>query len=461
MSTDKAQYASLSQAAENAVQFARKAGAGAADAVVEANTEFRCDVLNGKVDKLKQAQQRGLGLRVIVDQRVAVVYTSDLRKASLEDLAARGVALARQSTPDEFAGLPEGPLAAADGNKLELYDEALVSLPVSRKIEMAQELERVALGYDPRIKRTDGCQVGSNVGSVHMASSNGGSTWYRGTSMFLYVNPLADDTAERQQSGNYFSVASALSRLETPEQVAREAGRRAVARVGAKPVATQKVPVILHPDIASNWLQNFFGAFSGEGVFKKTSYLTEKLGEAIASSLVTVVDDGAMPGGLGSAPFDGEGLPTRRNVLIDKGVCRQFVYDSYWARKAGTKSTGSAGRNYTGVPFISNNNLYIENGTTPLEDIIKGVERGFYMVDQGAFGYTPPTGNYSYQAAGFWIEKGAIAHPVQDITAASNTLEMLKNITRVGNDLRFNGSVNSPTLLIAEMTISGAGPGGS
>lgn len=461
MSTEKAHYESLSKAAEDAVRFARKAGSGAADAIVEANTEFRCDVLKDRVEKLKQAQQRGLGLRVIVDRCTAVVYTSDLRKASLENLAARGVALARQSTPDEFAGLPEDPLPKP-GDTLGLYDEAIVSLPVENKIAMALEMERIALGYDPRIKRTDDCRLSTNVGSTHLASSHGGSTWYRGTSMFLYVNPLAEDTAERQQSGAYFTGATALSRCESPEQVAREAGRRAMARIGARPVTTQKVPVILHPDIAANWLQNFYGALSGESVFKKTSYLTEKLGATIASPLVTVVDDGSMKGGLGSAPFDGEGVATRRNVLIDKGVCKQFVYDTYWARKAGAKSTGSAGRNYTGAPFIANHDLYIENGTTPPEEIIKGLDRGFYMVDQGAFGYTPPTGNYSYQAAGFWIEKGAIAYPVQDITAASNTLDMLANVTKVGNDLRFTGgSVNAPTLLIAEMTLSGAGPAGS
>jgi len=392
---------------------------------------------------------------------VAIVYTSDLRKASLEDLAARGVTLARQSTPDEFAGLPEGGLKAASAEGMKLFDEAIVSLPVAKKIEMALEMERVALGYDARIKRTDDCRMVTQIGSAHLASSHGGSVWYPRTSILLYVNPLADDTAERQQSGAYASTASALAECETPEQVAREAGRRAVARIGARPVATQKVPVILHPDIAGNWVQNFFGAFSGESVFKKTSYLTERLGETIASSLVTVIDDGTMPGGVSTAPFDGEGRPTARNVLIDKGVCKQFVYDTYWARRAGTRDTGSAGRTYNGAPFITSRNLYIANGTTPPEEIIKSVERGFYMVDQGAFGYTPPTGDYSYQAAGFWIEKGAIAHPVQDVTAASNTLDMLQNVTKVGNDLRFNGSVNAPTLLISEMTVSGAGAAGS
>lgn len=462
MSTDDKSMKELTRAAERAVQAAKQAGASAADALVESNTEFQSDVLEGRVEKLKQAQQRGLGLRVIVDRRVAVVYTSDLREASLKDLAGRAVALARQSTEDEFAALPQGPLTAAHAaGPLELYDEEVAALPAARKIDMAAEMERIVLGYDPRIKRTDGCSVRTNVGSTHMASTNGGSLAYRGTALFLYVNPLADDAGGRQQSGGYYTFARSLRRAETPEQVAKEAGRRAVERIGARPVPTQKVPVILHPDIAGNWLGSFFGALSGEGVFKKTSYLTEKLGETIASPLVTVIDDGTMVGGTATEPFDGDGLPTQRNVLIDRGVCKMFVYDDYWARKAGAASTGNAARSYTGVPFIGNRNLYIAKGESTPEEIRKSVDRGFLMVDQGAFGYNPTTGAYSYQAAGFWIEKGEIAHPVQEITVASTTLEMLKNIVKVGDDLRYNGSTNSPTLLISEMTISGTGPAGS
>jgi PmbA protein len=215
------------------------------------------------------------------------------------------------------------------------------------------------------------------------------------------------------------------------------------------------VPVILHPDVAARWLAHFFGALSGDQVFKRTSYLTGALGQPIGSPLVTVVDDGLLPGGVASAPFDGDGQPTRRNVLIEKGVCRMFVYDDYWARKAGSSSTGSAVRAHTGAPAIGHRNLYLENGTTPPEEIRRGVDRGLFMTDQGAFGYNGTTGAYSYQAGGLWIENGEVVHPVQEITVASTTLDMLQGVARVGNDLRFNGAVNSPTLLIAEMTISG------
>lgn len=462
MSRDAKEIRELSGVAERAVHHAVRAGAQQADALIEDSTEFRSDVHDGRLENLKQARSRGLGLRVLVDHKAALVYTSDFRDDALRDLASRGVALARQSTSDEFAGLAEGPLKPTQAEEpLQLYDEAVPALPTAKKIDMAIEMERVAKTYDKRITRTDGCSVITREGTAHLASSNGGVLSYRGTSVNLFVNPLADDAGGRQQSGWYGSSARSLARVETPEQVAREAARRAVERIGARSVPTQKVPVILHPDVAANWISNVFGAFSGEDVFKKTSFLTEKLGQKIATDLVTLVDDGVMPGGVATSPWDGDGQPTRRNVLIEKGVCKMFVYDTYWARKAGVHSTGNATRSYTSVPFIGSRNLYVENGTSTPEDIRRGVERGFYMVDQGAFGFNDTTGDYSYQAAGFWIEKGEIAHPVQEITVASSTLEMLQKIIKVGNDLKFNGSVNSPTLLISEMTISGAGAAGS
>jgi PmbA protein len=447
--------AALQSAAEKAVGLAIKAGAQQADALVESGNEFRVDVLQGNVENLKQAHTRGLGLRVFVDHRVALVYTSDLREKSLKDLASRAVGLAKKSTKDEFTGLPDTPpKPLGDVSELHLFDREVADMPTEKKIAMAKELEAAALGYDKRIKRTDGCTMRSNVGETFLASSLGPPLGYRGTAIGMFVNPLADD-GDKQQSGNYGEFKRAYHALGTPSAIGREAGKRAVDKVGARSVPTQKVPVILHPDIAADWLGNMFSAFSGEQAFKKVSYLTEKLGQPIASNLITVVDDGLLAGGVSTSPFDGEGVPTRRNVLVDQGVMKMFVYNTYWGRKAKAASTGNAARGYQGSPGIGNRNLHILNGTSTPDDIFKSVDRGFYMVDQGAFGYNQTTGAYSYQAAGFWIEKGAKAFPVQEITVAGNTLDMLKNVTMVGNDLVFNGSTNSPTLKIAEMTISG------
>ena len=238
--------------------------------------------------------------------------------------------------------------------------------------------------------------------------------------------------------------------------IATEAASRAVARIGARPVPSARVPVILHPDVAENWLSELFDALSGESLIKQSSWLTGKLGQIIASPLVTLVDDGRMRRGIGSDPWDGEGVATRRNLLIDRGKLEMFVYDVYHARRAGTRSTGSAVRSYSSQPSIGSSNLHLGAGEQSPEQILAGVARGFYMDDQGSFGFNSVTGDYSYQAQGFWIERGEKVHPVDGITVASNSLDMLKNIAAVGNDLRFDSSVTSPTLLIAEMTVSGA-----
>jgi PmbA protein len=446
---------SLAQAAEQAVAYALKAGAQSADALVESGRNFRVDVLAGNIENLKQAQARGLGLRVFVDQKPALVYSSDLRPEALKDLAGRAVNLARKSTVDPFAGLPGGPPSMVpNADKLGLYDPAVAALTAEQKISLAKELEKAALGYDKRIVRTDGCSMTTNLGDTYLASSAGPTLNYRGTAVGMFVNPLADD-GPRQQSGNYGEFQRVFAKLRSPEEIGKEAGKRAVDRIGARGVPTQKVPVVMHPDISGNWIQNMFQAFQGDEVFKKTSYLTEKLGQKVGSDIVTLIDDGPMPQGVGTAPFDGEGMPTQKNVLIENGMLKMFVYNAYWGRKAKAKSTGNANRGYQNAPAIGPRNLYIAAGTTSKDDILKSIDRGFYMVDQGAFGYNAATGAYSYQAAGYWIEKGERVFPVDQITVASATLDMLNNIVMVGSDLEFNGNVNAPTLKIAEMTVSG------
>ena len=455
MPDPKATSGSLQKSAEAAIGYALKAGAKQADALVESGRQFRVDVLEGDVENLKQAQTRGLGLRVFVDQRTALVYTSDLRLAALEDLAGRAVALARKAQADEHAGLPaEAPSISAGADALHIHDEAVLALSTEQKIAWAKAMEKAALGFDPKVKRCDGCSLISGIGETVYASSLGPGLVYRNTSIGGFVNPLADD-GDKQQSGGYAEFQTHLDRLGSPESIGQEAARRAIGMVGARSVPTQKVPVVMHPDVAANWFQNLFGAFSGEQAFKKVSYLTEMLGQPIASELVTLVDDGRLPYGISSSPFDGEGLPTQENVLIEKGVMKKFAYNAYWARKAGAKSTGSANRGYQGAPGIGHRNLYLKAGASTPEQILASVDRGFYLADTGAFGYNQTTGAYSYQAAGYWIEGGKKAFPVQEITVASTTLEMLKNVVMVGNDLRFNGGVNSPTIKIAEMTISG------
>lgn len=452
----------LEALAVRAVEAATRAGAAHADAVVETGRNFSVQVNDGAIETLKQSVTHGLGLRVIVGDAVGFVSTNDLRAERLADLAGRVVTLARLSTPDPANGMPTPAEAdfGADGDRdtaesLRLLDPALLELPAERKIEAALALERAAKGYDPRITRCDHVGYGTWDGAWVLANSHGLVRSERGTAASMAVVALADDGGGKQQSGGFGVRKRRLADLPAPESVAHEAARRAVARIGARVIPTAKVPVILHPDVAGAWLAEMSGAFSGEEVMKKSSWLSEKLGATIASGLVTIVDDGRLPTGIGTSRFDGEGFRTRRNVLLDRGVCAMFVYDHYTARRCGTRSTGNASRGYASVPGIGYHNLYIEAGADSPEAILKRVDRGFYMDDTGSFGFNDVTGDYSFQAQGFWVERGEKQFPVEGVTVASTSLDMLRNVAAVGSDLEFDGSICAPTLLISEMTVSG------
>jgi PmbA protein len=446
----------LMDAAAKAVQAAKSAGADQSEAMIQQASVFTARVREGKPDLVKQATTRGLGLRVFVGGKPGFAASSDLRPESLSSLAAKAVALARAGEADSFAGLPEDAGDAADEKALQIFDAELAGLSTDRKIALAKAVEEAAKAADPRIQQVENSSFSSTIATVTLVNSRGLTRQYHATLGSLSTRALVNDKGGKQQDGGYGTNRRYLSDMESPEAVGKEAARLALEKIGPVKISTRKAPVLMHPDIASSWIGSMSGAFSGEQVFKKASWLTEKMGQPVASPLVTLIDDGTMTRGTATMPFDGEGQPTRRNVLIDKGVVTTFLYDTYHARKAGAKSTGSAARSYDAVPFIATRNLYIEQGTSTLEEMLNAYPALFYMKDQGAFGYSPATGGYSYQAAGLWIEKGKVVHPVDEITVASTSLEMLTGIVKVGNDLKWNGFTNSPHLLIEEMTISGA-----
>lgn len=458
MSARHATPSQLLDHAARALAAAKAAGAGVADACLESSRAFTVNVHGGEIENLKQSGTLGMGLRVIVDGAVGFCAGTDLTPAGIDDLARRAVALARFATPDEANGSPT-PAEAGEpfAGDLELFDPAAHELSPEKKIEWALEMERVVLGLDPRITRTDGVAVSSSGGAFAIANSHGVARAWEGTSVSAWTVALADDSATgRQQTGVFGMSKRHLDELPPMESIAREAGRRALARIGARNVPSARVPVVMSPDIAASWIAEMYEAFTGEALLKKSSWLTDKLGQAIASKLVTLVDDGARVRGLGSSPYDGEGVRTRRNVLIGAGTLNSFAYDHYHARRAGVASTGNGVRGFASTPGIGYHNLFVEPGTTSPEAMLKSIDRGFYYDDQGSFGFNPVSGDYSYQAQGFWIEKGEKVHPVDGVTVAGNSLEMLAAITAVGDDLEFRTSTACPTLLIGEMTVSGS-----
>lgn len=448
--------ARLLELAARALERAKAAGADDADACLESSRAFTASVLGGRVETLQQSGTLGLGVRVIVGGAVGFCSGTDLTPAGIDDLARRAVALAKHATPDECNGVPApgeaGGDAAAD---LGLFDPAAPALSAERKIDLALALERAALESDPRIKRTDGATVSSSAGAFAIANSRGIARAWEGTTVSAWVVALADDGGGRQQTGVYGMTKRHLADVAPMEAIGREAARRALGRLGARRVPTARVPVVMSPEVGAAWIAEMYEAFTGEAVLKQSSWLTGKLGETIAAPLVTLVDDGTLVRGLGSSPYDAEGVRTRRNVLIGAGRCESFAYDLYHSRRTGAALTGNGIRGFASTPGIGFHNLFVEPGEASPEAIVKSLERGFWYEDSGSYGFNPVTGDYSYQAQGWWIENGEKAYPVDGVTVAGNSLDMLRSITAVGNDLEFRSSVACPTLLIGEMTVSG------
>ena len=427
-------------------------GASAAEVVIRQGTEFSVGVRLGEVETLKQSTGRGLGLRVLIDGRQASVSGSDFSREAILSLIRETVELARATSPDDSAGLPAPDEFASSMPDLDLYDEEIETLSPDDKIELALRTERAARNASPLIVNFEGGGFDSSAGSMILANSLGFVGHYRGTSCSLATVPVAADDGKMQRD-YWFDHRRKLSQMDTPEQIGLVAAQRTLRKLGARPVPTQNVPVIFEPHISRDLLGDIFEAASGESIFRKASFLVGRLGERIASLKLTVIDDGTLPARVGSRPFDGEGLPTRRTLVINKGVLESYLLNSYTARKLRLKSTGNASRGLVGAPTVEAGNLFVEAGPHSPNEIIRSVKRGLYVTELIGFGVNTVTGDYSRSAAGLWIEDGELAFPVQGVTIAGNLKEMLNQIEMVGNDLDFRGSIAAPTLLIGQMMI--------
>jgi PmbA protein len=439
--------------ASELLKAARSKGADAADVIVSEGSEFSATVRKGEVETLTEAASKALGLRVFVGKRTASTYSSDFSWPTLARLVDEVVGMARATSEDPAAGLPDEMVPPEDV-ELGLFDPSPSALPPAERIERARQAEAAALAV-PGISNSQGASWGSGEGSVVLGTSHGFLGGYRTSSVSLSVVPQAEKDGQMERD-HWYTAGRGLPDLEPPEQVGRTAAERTLRRLGARQVKTAQVPVVFDPDSAGEILGTLFGAISGYAVFRNATFLKDQLGQTVASPLVTLIDEGRRPRGLGSRPFDGEGLPTRRNVPIEKGVLRYFMCDAYSARKIGGKPVGAARRGVGGGPSVGASNLYFEPGPLAPEAIIGGVERGLYVTDLIGFGVNVVTGDYSQGAAGLWIENGKLSHPVHEITIAGNLREMLMDIDAVGSDLVFRGASASPTLRIKKMTVSGS-----
>lgn len=438
--------------AAGVAEGAVKRGASAAEVIIRQRTELSVGVRLGEVETLQESTDQGLGLRVLIDGRQASVSGSDFSRDAVSSLMDEAVELARLTSPDDTAGLPDPQELATSIPDLDLWDEAIVELSTEDQIEMALRAERAAQEYSNQISNFDGGGFDSAYGSVILANSLGFAGEFRTTSCSLASVPVAAEDGKMQRD-YWYDMRRKLSEMDSPEKIGVTAARRTLRKLGSRSVPTQAVPVVLEPNMARDLLGDIFSAASGESIFRKASFLVGQLGEQIANERLTIIDDGVIPRGLGSRPFDGEGLPTRRTVVISGGVLESYLLNSYTARKLGLRSTGNAGRGLSGAPGVEAGNLYVEPGPYSPDEIIKSVKKGLLITELLGFGVNIVTGGYSRSAGGIWIENGELTFPVQGVTIAGNLKEMLNSIEMIGNDLDFRGSVVSPTLLIGRMTI--------
>ena len=451
----------LQQLAQEVVASAVRHGATAADCILREGSEFTATVRCGEVEKLKEAGAKAIGLRVFVGSRVASTYSSDFSSAGMERLVSSALAAARVTSEDPYAGLPEDEQLGQLPGDLQLFCEDVTRLEAPALIDAARRTEQAAFAVDARIQNSEGATCDASYGRKILATSAGFVGQYRRSSCSLSVVPIAvpqagDEAGGRGMQQDYwYTVARSFAALESPEQVGRIAAERALRRLGARKAATVRVPVVFDQRTAGSLLGSLFDALSGDSVYRQASFLAGKLGEKIASDAVTLMDDGTLPGGFGSAPFDDEGVKTRCTTVIERGVLKSYLLNSYAARKLGLATTGNASRGVAGNPGVGPHNFFLQPGAASPEGILRSVRTGFYVTDFMGFGVNTVTGDVSLGAAGLWIDSGELAYPVEEVTVAGNLLEMLQGIQAVGSDLEFRGSIASPTLLVGEMTVAG------
>ena len=444
-------YADL---AADIVKQALAAGATDAECTISEGDEFSASVRLRELETLKEAGSRAAGLRILQGRHTGSAYTSDLSADGLRHMVRSAMELAEITSEDPHAGLPDPSDLGSVAGDLGLYCNDVEHLETELKIDTARRAEDAALRTDARITNSEGASFDTHLGSRAFANSRGFAGQYRSSYCSLSVVPVARE-GESMERDYWFSTARGFAGLEKPEDIGRIAAGRALRRLGAVKVETRKVPVVFEPRTARALLDHIFDAVHGGAVYRNESFLAGKLGERIASEKLTVIDDGTIPGLFGTSPFDDEGVPTRRTVVIENGVLRSYLLNTYTARKLGLKTTGNASRGLAGNAGVGNGNLYIEKGAATPEQLIAGIRDGFYVTELMGFGANIVTGDYSRGAAGLWIRNGELAFPVSEVTIAGTLQQMLLDLEAVGADFEFRGSMAAPTLVIAEMTVGG------
>jgi PmbA protein len=458
MSSSAEEAKALAELGHSVVERATKAGADVAEAGVHSGSHLSVKVRMGEPELVEEAGSRALGLRVMVGQRVASTYTSDLSEVGQRTLIEDALELARLSEQDEFAGPPDPSELSSQSQweDLDTFDEGVSGISADEALDHALRGERAAFDFDPRITNSEGASFTRARGMSALVTSGGFAGSDYGTYASIVVNPVADDEGGKKRSGYYWSAARHYADLEGSEEVGEEAARRTIAQLGATKLPTQELPVVFDKDAARSILGLFAGCALGGAIWRKSSYLVDRAGTRVASDLVDVVDDPLLPRAPGSRAFDGEGLLSRRNAVVEAGVLKTYLTDTYSARKLGLKSTGSASRSPAGGISPSTSNLVLRAGSQSRDELIADTKHGLYVTGMMGFGFNAVTGDFSRGASGFLIEDGELSHPVSEVTISLNLDQLLQRVDAVANDLDHRTAIASPTFRVSLMTLAGS-----
>jgi PmbA protein len=440
----------LTDRADRLVKAARAAGADAADAVAVRSMSLGIEVRDGNTEESERAEGDDLGLRVFIGRRLALVSTTEVTATGAAALAERAVAMARAAPEDKFAGLAEEKLLAHKFPDLDLIDP---DLPSVQELEaMARAAEEAGLAVKG-VSKSGGASASSGIGGVVLVTSHGFRGAYLGSNHGVSMTAIAGEGTGMERDYDYSAVRH-VGDLTPPEKIGHSAAQRAIARLNPRKVSTRKVPVVFDPRVAGSLVSHLASAVNGASVARKTSFLRDKLGAKLFADGIRIVDDPLRKRGLRSHPFDGEGVPGQKLVLVDDGVLRSWLLDSTTARELGLVTTGHAQRNSSSMPSPSPSNLHLEPGRVTPDALIGDIADGFYVTDLIGSGANMVTGDYSRGASGFWIEQGKRTYPVSEVTIAGNLPDMFRTLT-AANDLEFRYSTNAPTVRVEGLTVAG------
>jgi PmbA protein len=439
----------LTDLAERLVTAARRAGADAADAVAVRSVSLSVEVRDGAVEESSRSEGDDVGLRVFVGRRQAVVSTNDIA-ADAAELASRAVAMAKVAPEDAFAGLADAVLLARDFPELDLIDPEMP--PVAALEERARRAEAAALAVKG-VTKSEGASASAGMGGVVLVTSHGFRGAYLTSHHGLSMSAIAGEGTAMERDYDFSSALHAAD-LEAAERIGRTAGERAVARLNPRKVATKRVPVVFDRRVAGGLISHLASAINGSAITRKTSFLKDKLGQRLFAPGVSIVDDPLRRRGLRSRPFDGEGVAAKPLAIVEDGVLKSWLLDCATARELNLVTTGHAHRGVSSAPSPGPTNLHLEPGPQSPERMIADIAEGFYVTELIGMGVNGVTGDYSRGASGFWIENGALAYPVSEVTIAGNLVPMYAGLVPA-NDLEFRYGTNAPTVRVEGLTVAG------